>query len=78
MHALTSLLLYMHLLDTPYLHCFSLDLQHEIEDLKAKLSESKKKLEQLPNRYADERLSHSLQLARLQEEFDKHKEKYDR
>ena len=65
-------------LETLRCRCFSLDLQHEIEALKAKLGVADSKMEQLQTRCAEERHSYHVSLTRLQEDFEKHKDRYER
>ena len=60
------------------LHFHSLDLHHEIEDLRSKLSKSNTHIAQMEIEFADSRDYADQEITKLQDELGKLRDRYDR
>ena len=58
--------------------CFSLDLHHEIEELRSKLNKSNAHMAQMEGEFQDSRDYADTQIDKLQDELAKLRDRYDR
>ena len=65
-------------LSISFLLFFSLDLHHEIEDLRAKLKESQSRMAQMERDYCHSRDYAEQEISKLQDELAKLRDRYDR